>query len=65
MTKKTPYTIDLIEIHSFACDGEEVILGATDDNNNDIVITLPTFDAIKIIDKDYMKEQLNKYIKGL
>ena len=60
-----PYSIDLIEIHTFACTGDEVIIGAVDSDNQDVTISLPTYDAVKMIDHDYMKQQLTKYIKGL
>jgi hypothetical protein len=63
--KKDITYIETIDVHTFACNKDETILGVTDSDNREIVISFSTFELVKTIDTEYMKKQLTKYIKGL
>jgi len=63
-------TIEAIDIHTFACNGDETLLGITTTDINDyathnVTLKFSTRDLLQSLDKEYMKEQLTKYIKGL
>ena len=63
--KKDITYLEVIDLHTFACNEDETLLGVTDAENREIVISFSTFELVKTIDKEYMKKQLTKYIKGV
>jgi len=58
-------TIEAIDIHTFACNGDETLLGITTDDDKEIILNFSTYQLLQSLDIKYMKKQLNKYIKGL
>lgn len=60
--------VEVIDLHTFACNGDETLLGLRDAEDREFVIHFSTHELLKTLDGktiEYMKEQLTKYIKGL
>jgi len=52
--------MELKELHTFMCTGEETLIGAIDSNGNDITISISN-----TLDIPYMKEKLTQHIEGI
>lgn len=57
--------IETQELTTFACSGEETHIGGYDDNGNELIIKVSTYQLLHTIDIPYMKEKLNKYINKI
>ena len=60
--------VEVMDLHTFACTGDETLLGVRDVEDREFVIYFSTHQLLKTLDSktiEYMKEQLTKYIKGL
>tara|TARA_A100001201_G_scaffold15484_1_gene18649 strand:+ start:42 stop:242 length:201 start_codon:yes stop_codon:yes gene_type:complete len=57
--------MELKELHTFMCTGEETLIGAIDSNGNDITINIPTYQLLNTLDIPYMKDKLIQHIKGI
>ena len=57
--------IETSELTTFACDGEDTHIGGYDDNGNELIIKVNTYQLLHTLDIPYMKEKLNDYINKL
>ena len=57
--------MELKELHTFMCTGEETLIGAIDSNGNDITISMSTYQLLTTLDVPYMKDKLSQHIKGI
>ena len=60
--------VEVIDLHTFACNGDETLLGLRDAEDREFVIHFSTHELLKTISTnqiEYMKKQLTNYIKGL
>ena len=55
--------IETQELTTFACSGEDTHIGGYDDNGNEVIIKVNTYQLLHTLDVPYMKIQLTKYIK--
>tara|TARA_R100001143_G_C3232262_1_gene75262 strand:- start:186 stop:392 length:207 start_codon:yes stop_codon:yes gene_type:complete len=53
------------DLHTFSCNGQETYLSGKDENGNEITLVFSTIELLEMLDIDYMKEKLTKYIKEL
>ena len=54
-----------LNIHTFMTHENEVCLGGTDENGQELCIWFDSYEFIEWIDKDHIKEKLTKYIKQI
>tara|TARA_R100000353_G_C6469270_1_gene186108 strand:- start:551 stop:739 length:189 start_codon:yes stop_codon:yes gene_type:complete len=57
--------IDTKDLTTFSCSGEETHIGGYDDNGNEIIIKLSTYQLLHALNVPEMKEELNKYINNI
>jgi|TARA_R100001443_G_C3356032_1_gene177975 hypothetical protein len=65
MSSKERQFKNIHDINTFQCVENEVYLGGTDENGEDITIVFSTFELLEWLEISYMKEQLIKYINEL
>ena len=54
--------IETAELHTFSCDGQMTYIGGVDAENNEVIISVCTYQLLQTLNIPYMKEKLNKYI---
>lgn len=59
---KNEATHKRLNIHTFMAHENEVCLGGTDENGEELCIWFDSYEFIEWIDKDHIKEKLTKYI---
>ena len=57
--------IETAELHTFSCDGQMTYIGGVDAENNEVIISVCTYQLLHTLDIPYMKEKLNDYINKL
>ena len=50
--------IETTDLTTFSCDGEETHIGGIDQNGNEVIIKICTYQLLRTLDVPYMKEKL-------